>query len=763
METVTLPERVAGGTDQRWFPAANTASLVQNYRYEPSGGWRNDRGWEPLIPYSVLPTFTAAELDALLQPCRFLQIVQRHQGAEEYYLQERAGELFYEFGNRGTATVGEQKRVLAKGRYIPKSDDCGTQAIPFGRFTLIINGKDPMLKWWGRDLVEPFGFMQSASTPTPLDVQTDYNSAPRAGPLPTYPPTNPIGGPNGNATINNLNAIAVQFPSSSRLGLGDPEYASINTYTYFITNITNTGSESPRSATCTATWDVPKEADPESSYNNRKYGVLLQAIEPGPEGTVARRIYRTKNKRNGISGAGDIFYFVRQIDDNTTTQYLDVTPDNQLTAEAPSALNSVVIPTGFKYGAAWNGRMWLGGGDGQPFKLVYSEQGLPEQFGGFNYFDVGVRDGGHITALYPYYDVLLVFRERAIDAVFTNASGDGFTCTTVKKDVGTTATNTIKLIPGYGVMFLNKDGFWLVKGGMRGGAELTVESESATIEREMGRLSINALPRACAAYSDKEKEYFCLYPVDGQTENTQGAAYHIVNGQWSLRGSTELNELNEPNPLYDWRFTQIATDQSGYFILGTRPDYNASTPLLSTAFPGVGLQVWSARRAWGDTFSLVLNQGVYTLVPVPHPTGNSIWRSVWEDFGDDSVKKRILTVELDALTEGSNGIELQWSQDYDWSFNSAGNVVSQIADYVGSKKEQPTYSPTTGAVVATWSTTRWEDPRVTRLRWDVRTGLVSHFQFQIISSNLMQIVRYQMNFVGSTVRTPNTRAPGAKS
>jgi hypothetical protein len=136
---------------------------------------------------------------------------------------------------------------------------------------------------------------------------------------------------------------------------------------------------------------------------------------------------------------------------------------------------------------------------------------------------------------------------------------------------------------------------------------------------------------------------------------------------------------------------------------------------------------------------------------------------VWEDFGDDSVKKRILSVEVDALTMGNNPIELQWSQDYRWAWNSAGLVAPQIGDYVGSKEEQPTYSPTTGPVVATWDSTYWEDPRVTRLRWDVRTGLVSHFQYQIISSNLMQIVRYQMNFLGSSVKTPNTRMPGAKS
>jgi len=763
METVTLPERPAGGMDQRWFPDHNEASLVQNFRYEPSGGWINDRGWEPLVPYSSIPSsYTLADLKALYQPCRFLQVIQRHQGAEEYYLQERGGELFYEFGNLGN---GVRKKTLAKDRYLPKSDDCGTQAVPFGRFVLIMNGKDPMLKWWGRELVEPFGFQQAAPSATTVDVQTDYNGPWHGANPPLYPDTNPSGQPNGNPIFNDLNGIALLFPENSQLGVGNPALGAVNTFTYRVSYITDTGSESPLSAEFTAFWEIPVEtADPDAEYNAKKYGVLMTGLDPGPNGTVARRIYRTKNKANGISGAGNIFYFVKQINDNTTTKYIDITPDNQLTIEAPSVSDSTVIPTGFKFGAAWNGSMWLGGGDGQPFKLIYSVQGLPEQFPAFNFFDVGVRDGGHITALYPYYDVLLVFRERSIDAVFANASGDGFTCTTIKKDLGTTATNSIKLVPGVGVMFLNKDGFWLVKGGLRGGAQLDIEPMSGMLEREMGRLSVNSLPRASAAYSDREKEYWCIYPVDGQTECTRGASFNIVNGKWSLRANTVLDNQKEVDTAYDWRFTQVATDQSGYFIFGTRPLFNSSTPTASVAYPGLGLQVWSARDFWGDNFTIALSpQGAYGLTQVPVPRGNSIWRSIWEDFGDDSVKKRVLSVEVDALTMGNNGIELQWSYDYTWEFNSAGTVVPQIGDYVGSAEEQPTYSPTTGTVVSTWDSTVWEDPRVTRLRWDVRTGLVSHFQYQIITSNVIQIVRYQMNFLGSSVKTPNTRSPGAKS
>lgn len=758
MQSVTIPEQVVGGMDQRWFPSPNSATLVRNFRAEPSGGWRSDRGWEPLIPYPSPWNPTVAEVRDLYQPVRFLSVLQRHSNGEEYYLQERNGILFYEFGNTGLASTN--KIILDSERNLPRSDDPGTQAVPYGRFIGIFNGYDRALKFWGRDVTTQFGFYQLPPSPTILDVQTDYNS--------TIPPAANTGSP----TNNNLDGIAVQFEISDRLGLGDPTSGAVNTFSYRLSYVTDTGSESPLSAPATIGWTLPitGESSPFAVANQKKYGVMLTGLDPGPAGTVARRLYRTKNKKDGLTGAGDVFYLVQQIDENNSTSYLDVAPDNQLVSPAPSVNDSVTISTTYKYGAAWNSSFWLAGGESTPTRIIYSLQGLPEQFPAFNFFDVGVRDGGHITALYPYYDVLLVFRERSIDAVFTNATGDGFTCTTIKKDCGTTSTNSIKLIPGVGIMFLNKDGFWLIKGGLRGGASIDIENVTQTFEKEMGTLSKNALPRAVAAYSDREKEYWCLYPVDGETECSRGASYNIVNGKWSVRAAGPDQEALELDA--SWKFSQIACDAAGYFILGTRPTLAVTFPQFSRAYPGLGLQVWSGRNASGDDITITLDpQGAYTLTPVAHALAASTWQSTWQDFGDDSVKKRILAVEMDVITEGNNPIELQWSSDWSYNWASAGNVPLQVGEVSGTTLEAATYSPAIVGPPATsrqgnpavWDTSKWEEPRVTRLRWDVNTGLVSWFAFRIVSSNHMQIVKYQINVVGSTVKTPNTRMPGAGS
>jgi hypothetical protein len=746
MQTVALPDVIAGGIDQRYASVANSGTNVQNYRYSPDGGWRKDRGWEPLIKYPTnpSPTFTlnAAELAVAKSPCRFLTTWARHGGSEEYYIQERAGILSYTYGNVGDATTAEI--VLAKDRHLPRVDEPGTQFIPFGRFALLLNGHDAMLKWWGRAKVEPFGFILPTPTPYCLGVQVDYNRKEDAN-------------PDGNNINNNLNAIAVQFSAGSYLGLGDPATGSINAYSYKQTYVTDTGSESPLSDAANVSWTLLATAtsdDPDLvKANARKYGVMVQGLEPGPDGVVARRIYRTKNKKDGLTGAGDVYYFVCQIDDNTTRQYLDCIPDNELVTLAPSQSDSTTITSTYKYGAAWNGSMWLAGGDTVPTQVIYSVQGLPEQFPAFNFFDVGVRDGGHITALFPYYDVLLVFRQKAIDAVFTNAAGDGFTCTTINQSIGTIATNTIRLIPGIGVMFMNLDGVYLITGGMRGGASIEVTDVSFRFEKELSRISKNSLCRATAVYSDREKEYWVHFPVDGQTENTHGAVYSPVVNEWSLRYAADTE-----SSVSDWRFTQLAVDRTGYIIIGTLPSQTSNN-----LYPGMGLQVWSARHNAGDSMPYIVFQNVATVLYTGADAPVGIWQSAWMDFGDDSVKKRVLSVEIETITEGNNEIELLWAADYSSEFVSAGTVAPKIGDYLNGTGPAQDATLTSGPNLATWDVSKWQDHKVTRMRWDVRTGLVSHFAFRVQSANTSTVIKYKVLYVGGSVTTPNTKMPGARS
>jgi len=143
-------DRTINGMDQRLQPAPKTAGEVNLFRVDKNLGWINDVGWEPLISLGEggrwLTDAYTPTVEELLTPYRFLSIWPRHQSAEVYYMYEKNGKLEYEWGNKGGATT--RTVTLATGRKEPKADDPGTQLIPFGRLSILINGTDGMITFW---------------------------------------------------------------------------------------------------------------------------------------------------------------------------------------------------------------------------------------------------------------------------------------------------------------------------------------------------------------------------------------------------------------------------------------------------------------------------------------------------------------------------------------------------------------------------------------------------------------------------------------
>lgn len=760
MKTSSTQELQAKGVDQRYNAGPNAASsIVGHFHPEPNGGgWLNNRGIEPLIPYDSTMVFTTSKISAALQPVRFLSVVTRHQSAETYYLYEQNAELKYDMGNKGQNAGSRQTSILDAGRKLPKPDDCGTQLTTYGRFNLIVNGYNRMLKWWGRELVSSFGFINPTPTPLIADVQTNY-IAYRDG---TVAP--PIGGEGYAKRLEN-GATAIRLPSSSYYGLGTPTEKSINRYDYKISFITDTGSESPLSGSATVNWTVSTAAfvgtgssKPSNlKYTEGKYAVYMSNFPIGPQGTVARRIWRTKNRGDGVTGAGEIYYLVEQVNNNSDSTYVDIIPDQDLNVTAPKSTDSVLISSQWKYCGTWNNSIWLAGGEQNPYGIIYSKGGLPEQFDAFNTFDVGLREGGAITALVPFYDVLLVFRERSIEMISYN--NGGYSISTLDSNVGTTATNTIKLVGGIGVMFLTKDGVFSITGSIRGGAQYKITRMSDLIEKEMSRISLSALPRATATYSEREKEYWVHYPIDGETENSRGSVFHLQNMEWSFRYGAGISNDGNGMP-----YTHLAADPNGWIIIGLRPKITAELITGSRGSPGIGLQVWSASRysGWHLTNPTVDPQGgttTYTLTSIAKE--KDTWTSTWNDFGDDSKKKRVISVELEIITSGENPITLEWATDWGYVFTSAGTQLPLAPEYIGTAKTEPTYG-TTGGNPAIWNTSLWSQSQVTRIRWDVPTGLISQFQFRVSSSNIFQVLSYQIEIVGSNNKTLNQNSPASK-
>tara|TARA_R110000787_G_scaffold284982_2_gene399452 strand:- start:10716 stop:12902 length:2187 start_codon:yes stop_codon:yes gene_type:complete len=726
MLTKSLPEKLAGGVDQRWAPDANGANEIINMRLDERGyGWVADRGYEPLIVKGLGNTNATL---ALTNSIRRLFIWERHQGSEVYYLEKHDdGDIKYRVANTNElVSIFEQYHNVAFGRAVAKTDDPDEQFIPFGKFCAIINGQDQMLKFFGRDRVETFGFTQKTPALQIVGVDTDYYKSPPG-------------------VKSETDKISIAFDKDISAGVGTSATNDVNAFRYKVSFISNTGSESPMSDGIATGWT--------NLDTVLTHGIFLSDIPLGPAGTMKRRIYRTKNLSD-YKGAGEVtYYLLTEIAENVSKNYCDVIPDSLLIDPAPSLTASSVLSGTYKYGEAWNGRMWLAGGSGTDTRIVYSERGLPEQFPTFNYFEVGNTEGGAITNIVAYYDNLIVFRDKSIDIIRSRGDGDVYSISTLESNIGTTATNAITFVPGYGVIFLSYDGVYLLSGGTLGGSSIKIQRISDKINREISRISTNSLAKATASYSPKEKEWWCMYPVDGQTQCSRGVVFHTLSQAWSFRNSFE----ESPNA---FKFNDIATNPSGWFILA--PEVTRTYTLNNFIAYNYGLHVWSAGNSYGNRGAFVLaDQNNYAWNEFEEPRGQASWESAWEDYGDDTIKTRTLSVEVRMLSYGNNEIELEYAEDWKDSYTSAGTAPITVAEYFATTAEDVLLGPTTAKEdksKAVLDTAPWAQQRVVRVRWDVNTGLVSHFKFRLKGSSSFQIVSYQLCYNPGGRKSLNSKA-----
>ena len=126
------------------------------------------------------------------------------------------------------------------------------------------------------------------------------------------------------------------------------------------------------------------------------------------------------------------------------------------------------------------------------------------------------------------------------------------------------------------------------------------------------------------------------------------------------------------------RSTSAAPDPEGHFVFGCAPSWvglgGVGSPILvgSTGTSVTPLAVWTGSPFMGQTFSVTnFNQDVasYTINNVNK--SQSLWESNWMDFGDNSVKHRVYSVEVELLSYGDNPLQLQYATDYDAEYTTA--------------------------------------------------------------------------------------------
>jgi hypothetical protein len=508
-----------------------------------------------------------------------------------------------------------------------------------------------------------------------------------------------------------------------------------------MTFVTDTGSESPLSGFAEASWDSVDETG--------RFSPFL-FIPKGPPGTVARRLYRTTNLFNLEGDSDSQYFFVKQIDDNVTQNYIDVTPDTLLIFTAPGFENSTVISSGYRYAASFNGRMFLANTADRSTRIIYSEVGLSEQFRATSYFDGAVRSGGRITGLFPYYDSLLVFRESAIDVIRTGPNGS-LTIGTLVERVGTTATDTITSVEGYGVLFLSYDGVYQLSGGLYGGSSVSIKKISDGISEEIRRVNRAALPRAKAAYSRTEKEWWCHFSSDDTDIPSRGIVLHTATNQWSYRHSP--TELKNTTVEYDsFVLNDISTLSSGHFVLSTLPSGSFPTSIFAppntvyAAYP----QVWTGALSSGAKYGVTGSQeGAHTFNEMSIQKMESYYES-GQLFPSDHTS--FLSVELTVGTVGHNNVTLEYSLNGLEDWQTGGTFSCAPSDYFKTEKDMAVLGPATKNV-AILNVSKYAQELETRVRIDIHTSAIESVRWRVRGSNRFSLKSARVAF-NNTSRRP---------
>ncbi|MCP4729722.1 MAG: hypothetical protein GY872_06560 [Roseibacillus sp.] len=427
-------------------------------------------------------------------------------------------------------------------------------------------------------------------------------------------------------------------------------------------------------------------------------------VPPGPLGTVARRVYRSKNYSDDTGLDGDARrYFVYELTNNAESMVLDGYQTAALGALAPQATSLAAFPGGSaRFSTMFNGSCWLDGGLDEPRTVFYSDAGKPEQFSATGYLTLR-GDAGNITGLYPYYGVLLVWREDGVDAVVPNGAG-GYRVLPVTKGVQCVAPDSVDEVPGAGVMFAGTDGVYLLSGAVAEGAVVDVSRISDNIQDTWSRVTLECLPRAVGRYCPLTREYHLYVPADGNDRPSLGLVWHVDKGAWTLREGFPVGALDRL--------------PSGNLVFG-----------VNSPSQEKGLFVISSRRSTGRR----QNGQTYT----DGPPVVSRWKSPWLSMTSPQAKKQVQYVTVWVQTTGTVPVTVRVYKDWERTSYSERSYEAQPAD--------AQQMPVLDSVVLD-SGSQWGRVQAVPLRVAVAVQSCSWFSFEIETTDDLTLVGWSVDY-----------------
>lgn len=283
-----------------------------------------------------------------------------------------------------------------------------------------------------------------------------------------------------------------------------------------------------------------KKLEPESSARLKMQGAWV-AVQPGPDGTIARNLCRYKDLLN--SGDPELYQLTNNaaagrfeaytIPDNATTVFPDNIPDSWLLLPA---MEVAPMPI-FHLAAMYDGRMWIANTLDEPSMFRPTFPGL---YGTLDKNQKYYADysGEGVTGLHPVAEGLLVFTETSVSIVSPNAGADlvPYQTRTLSTGVGgCVAPDSIATLPNGVTVWLGRESFYQYSAGQ-------VREIGGEIKEEtLSRLNTAYRSQAAAAVGTQMGEYRCWLPLDTSATNNWCVVYDGL--RWRSRDDVEAQAV----------------------------------------------------------------------------------------------------------------------------------------------------------------------------------------------------------------------------
>lgn len=507
------------GLDERWEPPATEAgglSAVEatDLWWHPRGGWQSSGGYDRLIrgPSAGGGTYTNpwASSGAIESIHSFSQ----HNGARRWIIYiDGSGNLLVlnpstaaRSGSSGDAAKDRDGNTIT--RTVINNPWIRSQSATFGTmpYFYMVNGTDRALVFDGYTW-DYAGWTAPAGTPSAALLDQPLANDGLEG---------------GTFSIK-----------MRRVGLGQTDATDDYKFArrYCMTEVNARGNESPMSAPSEVIDFTVTGGDDED--DGARFAKV--SLPRGGTSCVKRRVYCTQNLYDSsntiVAGRDSQFFFHSEVADNCSELFIDSKDDGAIGQALVDPASFGPWPTGAKVIVPFNGRMYAI----DDAQVYYSRRGFAEMWPPNNVIPIEDGEKGPLTVLFATRDALLVARATAIYLV----EDDGVNEPRARRltgGAGWAAQNTVKEIPGLGVMGLSDSSVTLLKGTLQNeGVETQTFNTAVCLPTTMGRLNTSALLNACATVYHEDKEYWLAIPTLGAPNNRQVLVFHYEIREWTTR------------------------------------------------------------------------------------------------------------------------------------------------------------------------------------------------------------------------------------